>query len=602
MKYVPLQQKTVKIMTIKKVLLLILLSFSSAFLLKADNAYADSLRNSLLETEGKERLEAIANLVFYFMPMDYDSALYYCDLGDEEAKKQGDIKTLCNFIYYHAVVFYNYYEYELLIAYVNKNLPIMAEEAATHTLYFQTKHFLATAYLRQRALDECLQTMRELYEEAKEQADDLNIARASITLADLYEDLSYSDEADFFVQEGIKHTEKCIENFSEKNSVDIATLMLDIVSLKYGMGRLEEAIELCDAFLKFLIDKEDFIKPYDEIGWYVYYQLGLSHKANIYLNLNDYENAKKYIDEAKEYITDDQIFTMLVMYYYACLDYCIAMKDYDCALYYIDLFMENSDQEGAAGVDDIIPRKAQIMFETGNYKESAELYQHITQVRDSIRSTEFKEQLSDLRIKYETAEKENKILEQEISLQRTRLILFIVALLLVAFAVVAILVWRYNRRITVKNRKLVAQINLLSKQEEELESLKETTGESDKSDEAILFSRLERLMQEKMLFLDLDINREDIAKMLNTNDFYLRSSIKAVAGISFGAYLNRLRINHARKLLASGNTFKNAVKDVAFSSGFNSLTTFNRLFKETYGLSAGEFRRISETFPRDSFE
>lgn len=67
---------------------------------------------------------------------------------------------------------------------------------------------------------------------------------------------------------------------------------------------------------------------------------------------------------------------------------------------------------------------------------------------------------------------------------------------------------------------------------------------------------------------------------------YFSELIKRVTGESYIETLTRLRLAHARTLLA--NDF--SVSDACFLSGFGSISQFFTVFKRQFGLSPGEYR------------
>lgn len=554
-----------------------------------DEKLADSLRQRIPVAEGDDLRFTVGTLLDYYLLRNKDSALHYVDML--EKVEIAHEKPLYLVINARAEIFSSYKMYDEYIGYVNEQLPYLKEHKA-YFMVFNLQEILTNVYYSRGMFNEALQTAQAMYEDAKEIDKDNYCAIAGITLAQLYISSNRPEEAHYFTQEAVQR----LMNITPANSFDLlfkSQRLSSAMHIEMAAGKNKEAIELGVYLLDYLAEG---IKVYPDPEVAIFARRhsfdACALMANAYINLQQFDEAKKWLDESMQYYTDNQTPDYLNIYYAAWYAYCMHAKDYEKALYYLDLLYKNTAEDEAVSRNTILMDKAEALLRLKRYEESASLYEHTVRVGDSLKTVEFDRQLSDLRIRYETAEKENKILEQEISLQKMRLTLLIVAILLAAFGVVAGLIWRYNRRIIAKNKKLVAQINLLSKQEKELERLKETTDESDKSDEAILFSQLERLMQEKMFFLNPDISREDIARMLNTNDLYLRSSIKTATGLSFGTYIHRLQLEFARKLLVSDTDQKRATKDIAYSSGFNSLTTFNRLFKEFYGLSAGEFRRF----------
>ena len=57
--------------------------------------------------------------------------------------------------------------------------------------------------------------------------------------------------------------------------------------------------------------------------------------------------------------------------------------------------------------------------------------------------------------------------------------------------------------------------------------------------------------------------------------------------MSFHKYLNYIRCENAGKMLK--NSF-DTVTDIALNCGYSDVTYFNRVFKQIYGISPGEYR------------
>ena len=83
--------------------------------------------------------------------------------------------------------------------------------------------------------------------------------------------------------------------------------------------------------------------------------------------------------------------------------------------------------------------------------------------------------------------------------------------------------------------------------------------------------------------LDLD----DAAAAAHLSKFYFSRFFKEQTGQTFHAYLSRVRVGHAEELLAGSDL---PVTEVAYSSGFSSLKTFNRLFRTYTGTSPSRYR------------
>jgi AraC-like DNA-binding protein len=69
--------------------------------------------------------------------------------------------------------------------------------------------------------------------------------------------------------------------------------------------------------------------------------------------------------------------------------------------------------------------------------------------------------------------------------------------------------------------------------------------------------------------------------------FYFCKTFKKATGLTFTDYLGRVRIEKARELLLNPNA---RVSEVAYDSGFQSLTHFNRTFHRLLGESPSQYR------------
>ncbi len=81
------------------------------------------------------------------------------------------------------------------------------------------------------------------------------------------------------------------------------------------------------------------------------------------------------------------------------------------------------------------------------------------------------------------------------------------------------------------------------------------------------------------------LSRESVAKRLNVCPQTLSRIFKKNSSLSFVNYVQYIRIYNALRLLKSNES----VTDVAYSSGFESIRTFNRVFKSIVGMTPSEY-------------
>jgi AraC-like DNA-binding protein len=84
------------------------------------------------------------------------------------------------------------------------------------------------------------------------------------------------------------------------------------------------------------------------------------------------------------------------------------------------------------------------------------------------------------------------------------------------------------------------------------------------------------------------LNAESIGKAVGVHPNYAMNLFRRTFGTTMIDYLTSHRISHAQRLLI---TTDKKILDVAMDSGFNSLSRFNHVFRNTCGLSPKEYRR-----------
>lgn len=79
----------------------------------------------------------------------------------------------------------------------------------------------------------------------------------------------------------------------------------------------------------------------------------------------------------------------------------------------------------------------------------------------------------------------------------------------------------------------------------------------------------------------------EVAAAIHMSSFYFCKMFKRKTGVNFTEFVSRTRIERARNLLLNPNL---RVSEIAYEVGFQSLTHFNRVFKQILGQSPTEFR------------
>ncbi|WP_126248204.1 AraC family transcriptional regulator [Chitinophaga rhizosphaerae] len=85
-----------------------------------------------------------------------------------------------------------------------------------------------------------------------------------------------------------------------------------------------------------------------------------------------------------------------------------------------------------------------------------------------------------------------------------------------------------------------------------------------------------------------EIQLDEVSRLVNMNKQAFCRYFKSRTQKTFVAFVNEVRIGHACKLLAEGEL---AISGLAYECGFNSLSNFNRFFREIKGMTPREYVR-----------
>lgn len=223
----------------------------------------------------------------------------------------------------------------------------------------------------------------------------------------------------------------------------------------------------------------------------------------------------------------------------------------------------------------------------GRIPEALALGDLMRELTDSIR---VQERLADIQQQQLIRQKEEEIIRRRQSLIALRIVL--IAALLICI-LIACMLWRshrFNKELSAKNRKLYEEIEQ-RRQEQQQEMMRLKTAPAEQlTSEQQLYRRLCSLMEEKKLYTDESMNRETLAQMLGTNEKYVEQAIRQCSkGETVGEFINRYRMENVARLL---KTTDDPVAIIGEMSGIPSRATLARLFRDAYGMTPSEYRKI----------
>lgn len=131
-----------------------------------------------------------------------------------------------------------------------------------------------------------------------------------------------------------------------------------------------------------------------------------------------------------------------------------------------------------------------------------------------------------------------------------------------------------------------------TKQEEDKkQNIKYQTSSLTKEDRDNYVQKILDYMETNKPYLDFDLKQADLAQMLNMSTHHFSEVLNVCFEKNFYNFINIYRINEAQALMKDPKKKEQKMLSIAYESGFNSKTSFNRVFKTYTGLTPSEYRK-----------
>lgn len=381
-------------------------------------------------------------------------------------------------------------------------------------------------------------------------------------------------------QLAIKHYKKAVELLVNKSEVPLVILQAKYVSLGTGFNALEDNLAAKKTFEKALAMEKNG-----------------SNRNSLYLRLNmaltnsklgELEIAKSYFLQAMHIIKLNKDVFAEIRTLGNLGDIYREQDSLNTAEKY---YLEGKKKALLAGYNlDLIRFESSLstLYKIQGDYESA--FNHLVS-SDSIsnlhNSNSVSEQIVKLemlhKVEKEAVLKENKekLLKAE---QNKKFWLLIFSGVLGVFCL--LMVWQLFQLRT-KNKVLLQQ-NLNSIQSEF--EIQPTDNSSNNIDYTTIVSQLEN--DDKIIesYKDPSLTLDTLAKLLQTNRTYLSEAINSHYQQNFSKWLNTIRINQSKILLANPENDHYSIEGIATTVGFSSISAFNSNFKKITGITPSYFR------------
>ena len=290
----------------------------------------------------------------------------------------------------------------------------------------------------------------------------------------------------------------------------------------------------------------------------------------------------------------------------------IAQKKYKSALEKLQIGKEISEKN----ITSLFRREVYLLLSAcydrlGEPKEASEYYKKYTAESFRLYNEDKERTEKELMVRYETEKRNKELAQKNMLLQKEQnRVMALVGITFVVLIVVLLFYINYRRKNRLYKQIVRESVDWLAKerqfskriaeQEKQLQELIGKAGAVDggrysgsslnKDSQQELFGRLERLMQNDQVYKNSLFTREKMAELLGTNRTYLSQTINEQTGLTFTHYMNKYRIEEARRILADPQD-DTPIKAIAADLGFSSVTTFYTLFKAVVQMSPDQYRK-----------
>ena len=109
---------------------------------------------------------------------------------------------------------------------------------------------------------------------------------------------------------------------------------------------------------------------------------------------------------------------------------------------------------------------------------------------------------------------------------------------------------------------------------------------------ADVVAQLDELMTEQFVYRKMSLTIGQLAQQLSLPEYRLRRVINAGLGFrNFNDYLNGFRIKEAGERLSDSTNSDEAILNIALDVGFKSLSSFNKAFRDSFGVTPTQYRQ-----------
>ncbi len=469
-------------------------------------------------------------------------------------------------------------------------------------------YMIGSINLHFKDYDKALEYMINGFNIRETMNDSVGIIAGYNNIANVY----YSKEQ---LDEAINYYEKALQfAIKNKNKESQAGILVNLAGVNLKMKKFDIAIKQTTNSYNISL----------ELTNYTNMVVALITKGMTYYHLKKYNKSLEAYNLAYKICEENNLkyYSGLVLRNMA-LTY-LAMKNYVSA-------EQNAENSLEISVELNIPAMrielyrilSDIYKEKNDFEQSLKYFTIHFEYYDSISNAENIDKYNELLAMHGIEQKENEILklsaEKEKDKHKLRqknillLSMFIISAIFLIALIIFVILWKKlifsKENIVKRNLELVeseAQLKdsgkKLRESKTELETIIEQLEQNESNSTNIIKEKYKNssmsenkidifakkivdLMENDKIYIENDISKKKLADKLETNTKYISITINQKFDCNVNTFINRYRIKEARRLLTTTDMKKMTIEAIAKNVGFNTINTFNKVFKNEFGIT-----------------
>ena len=426
--------------------------------------------------------------------------------------------------------------------------------------------------------DELVTYIHELKEEAKRQKNDIYLAMADFTVGKRKYYHRKRKEGYELCTKAVK-TMKNSDYFRKDN--ELCSYYADLLQMYMDDGRYDDALRMSLLHEETILRIRSISATNKETLRYVY-----AMRATLLAKAGRQDAADQAYAEWKSQPRGNSIIDRPI------LDYLIINKHYqeahDIIHDYCQKLKSQKDNYSYRMIT-MLTTAAQVDMALGNHDEADRHCQEIKTIADSLHSGKSQSLMQTTW----------NMIQAEEEAERKSHLLTLLGIILILSTGLGALALYYSRNIQRRNKELLkVQNSLDAGQEVDAEETSVTNEDQNDEQPAIdenerLFIQLDELITRDKLFLKPTFSRDDMARLIGVDKNrigHIMSNYSSASNAS--VYINSKRVEYGAKLLLEHPDY--TISAIAQECGMSNTVTFNRTFKEIFGMTPSEYRSTLE--------